>query len=312
MEIFRFSTYRAAEVGHVKKEVVREIELSFSEEDRQVTLEGRSRRNQGLVYPGFGRQHVVDPFVIPTAWTRYCAIDPGWRVFCVLWFAVEPNGNYYLYRELYLAGKYYADIANLIHAQEGDAWDQAGNFWKRTSSSERIEQRWIDPAAFGHYETGELKVAHLLNHPPHNIMCVPARNDVNLGIEMCARSLMPGVDGQPRMKVFSDCQNFLGEVRKYRRTKDIAKASRNETRDSVIKRDDHAMDCWRYAELGGLHFVEDQDKAQAEKTIEEFMEEFQAGSSRDERRRREWEEILARQQNRETNPPHPGGIGTVY
>lgn len=46
--------------------------------------------------------HVVDPFAVPKSWMRFRAMDWGQaRPYCVLWFAVDYDGNLWCYRELY-------------------------------------------------------------------------------------------------------------------------------------------------------------------------------------------------------------------
>ncbi|SEJ89683.1 phage terminase, large subunit, PBSX family [Propionispira arboris] len=46
--------------------------------------------------------HVVKPFKIPDSWMRFRAMDWGsYRPYCVLWFAVDYDGNLWGYRELY-------------------------------------------------------------------------------------------------------------------------------------------------------------------------------------------------------------------
>ena len=46
--------------------------------------------------------HVVEPFAIPDGWQKFRAMDWGSaRPYCVLWFAVDYDGNLYAYRELY-------------------------------------------------------------------------------------------------------------------------------------------------------------------------------------------------------------------
>ena len=50
-------------------------------------------RSGQLVYPLFRRDlHVVEPFAVPSDWSRYMAVDPGIRnPTAVLWCAVDPE-----------------------------------------------------------------------------------------------------------------------------------------------------------------------------------------------------------------------------
>lgn len=48
--------------------------------------------------------HVVKPFSIPPHWTRFCAYDFGYNHPAAFgWFAVDEDGNIYMYRELILS-----------------------------------------------------------------------------------------------------------------------------------------------------------------------------------------------------------------
>ena len=51
-------------------------------------------------------KHVVDPFPIPSSWTVWKAMDWGYRApYAVYWFAMDPDGCIYIWRELYGAGE---------------------------------------------------------------------------------------------------------------------------------------------------------------------------------------------------------------
>lgn len=46
--------------------------------------------------------HVIEPFAIPKTWRRFRSFDFGYtKPFAVSWFAVDPDGRAYNYRELY-------------------------------------------------------------------------------------------------------------------------------------------------------------------------------------------------------------------
>ena len=50
--------------------------------------------------------HVCEPFQIPNYWKRFKASDWGYAApWCMLWFAVSPDGDVFVYRELYLTSQ---------------------------------------------------------------------------------------------------------------------------------------------------------------------------------------------------------------
>lgn len=56
--------------------------------------------------------HVVVPFLIPKEWTRFMAGDYGFNAPASIgWYAIDPDGNLYRYRELYGSGMGYSKLA---------------------------------------------------------------------------------------------------------------------------------------------------------------------------------------------------------
>lgn len=314
VQLFRLSTYRARDCGHVDKRIVEEMEATMSEETRIVRLEGKSRRLEGLVYPAFSKSHVVEPFPIPKTWTRYCALDPGWRTFGVLWVAVSPGGQYVIYRELYEHAKHYQVIAEKIFAAEGWLFHKESGKWIKGENTEDIAIRWIDPSAFGRHESGEYRVGTLLAQH-YEISCAPAQNDVEVGIEMCARSLMPGMDGVSKMRVFNHCRNFLKEIRGYKRIQDTSTGQQSERKDGPRKKMDHLMDCWRYLEMGGLNYDNPANPIFKARDIETEVDGVKVALGLTDRHREEIRRILLSQIRGapgSDNPQHVGGIGSEY
>lgn len=83
-------------------------------------LVGQWASAEGMVYPDWDEAiHVVDPFRIPAAWPRVRSIDFGFvNPFCCQWWAVDPDGRMYLYRELYQTGQTVSVHARRIMALE--------------------------------------------------------------------------------------------------------------------------------------------------------------------------------------------------
>lgn len=322
VDLYRFSTYRARDCGHVSAEVVEEIEGTSTPEEIAIRLSGKSRRSEGLVYSGFdSKKHVVEPFEIPKDWTRYCAIDPGWNTCAVLWIAVSPEDKYIVYREIYSHNKHLHVIADQVHAAEGytpveidDAKSPTGKrkVWKETESTEQMRVRWIDPSAFGFHETGEKRVGTLLGEAPYNLPCAPARNDVESGIEIVARSFLSGYDGLPRLRVFRTCENFLKEIRSYRRAQDSNSSNQNAKKDAPIKRHDHLMDCLRYLFLGVLRYVPPMDPAFKKCKPATFETPVRYSKPIETLMRNEWQRMVQKQTGHNRLPPHVGGIGDQY
>ena len=275
IQLTRLNTMRAAEVGHVDKNVLVDLMSSSSEEENLVRVEGHTKRRHGIIYAEWTDSHICDPFDIPDKWPRYMAMDPGHNRFAVLWVAVSDNDKVYAYRELYEHATTCEQIADLIYASEGwernpgwedsgDHLEQDGKWLFKKGQSERIVVRWVDPAEFGTNPGGGMKVGNLLS-TAHGLHCVPAMNDVEVGIEMVKRGLTGGFDGTPRFQCFRTLNNFLRERSGYRRRRhETYGLERDERSPNPVKKHDHLMDAWRYLMSGGFNYDQPENEREYE------------------------------------------------
>lgn len=319
IDIFRSSTYRARDCGHVDAKVVQFLESSYSEEERQVRLLGRSRRSEGLVYPTFGKQHICEPFEVPASWTRYCAIDPGFRTCAVIWAAVSPSNYYVIYREMYYHGRDFDEVLRGILVAEGYEPNPLDpQIWVfREGKTEDLAHRWIDPSAFSHHTTGALGWGVLLAQTSHRLgvgtrlTAAPARNDVVPGIEAIRRDLMEGIGGTPRLRIFSSCSNLIRELRNYRWKQSSGGPRTQDPKDAPVKKDDHGADCLRYLSNMGLTYRKPLDPWLTGNR--EDLLSIGAATSMDDRWKEHWRLIYERQRDgAERTQPHPSGIGSEY
>jgi len=90
--------------------------LSLPEHQRRQLLDGDWDINEGAAFPEFRRSvHVVDPFEIPDNWPRFRAADYGYGSYsAVVWFAVAPDEQLIVYRELYVSKVLATDLADMI------------------------------------------------------------------------------------------------------------------------------------------------------------------------------------------------------
>ena len=87
--------------------------LSLPEHQRKILLEGNWDVAEGAAFPEFDRNiHVVEPYKIPTTWTKFRACDYGYGSWsAVLWFAITPAEQLVIYRELYVSKVLAVDLA---------------------------------------------------------------------------------------------------------------------------------------------------------------------------------------------------------
>lgn len=310
--LVRLSSYRARDAGHVSAKVISEMEAMLPEEEKQVRLHGKSRMVEGKVYPEFGKDHICEPFPIPKDWTRYCAMDPGHHTFAILWAAVAPDGKYYIYREVYRHSAHYIEMANAFYALSGYKQHPKNNtVWLHDGeNTENLEIIWIDPSAFYHASSGDVGVGTLLSQL--GIPCAPARNGLDVGIELTRASMLLGMDGHPRFHIFKTCPSTILEIRGYKRAKDTRDPNKPERGHKPIKKKDHACDCLRYLELGGLEYRAPADPLFERMKKPERQYSVAAAPYMDEAMEREYMRILRKQTRGSTPPPHLGGIGCEY
>ena len=224
---------------------IERVYAHMSNDEQEIRRFGKSRRSQGLIYSNFDSSHVIEPFDIPTEWPKFCALDPGWRVFAGLWIAVNPETlRAFVYREMYFQNTELSEILEFIQLQEKLYWDAVNGQLILTEESEKIESRLIDPSSFKHYESGELGVGLQLANK-YGLYCQPADNGVMTGIEN-VRQWMKPIDGRPGIQFFNNLVNLFNERRNYKFIKNVPSSVRQDRPDQPLKRSDHLMDCLRY------------------------------------------------------------------
>jgi PBSX family phage terminase large subunit len=189
---------------------------------------------EGIIYGDWDPAiHLIDPFPIPLNWRRIRSIDFGYtNPFCCQWWAIDPDGRMYLYREIYMTQRTVADHAVPI-----------GHF----SRLERIEESISDHDAEDRATLDNLEIPTIC-----------AYKGVKPGIEAVQLRLRKAGDGRPRLFVMRDClvevDNELVEAKKpictaqefdgYVWAKETAGRA---AKEEPIKLNDHGMDPMRYA-----------------------------------------------------------------
>jgi len=240
---------------HLDELAIQEFEASLTEEEKEARIHGRFLHLSGLVYKEFNpNHHIVDDFEIPPLWTRYMAIDPHERTpTAVMWFAVDPKGNHWIYDELWLEGADLKTIALGILSQEG-------------RDPPRI--RLIDP----HNDKDNL-IAGGFNVRKelmkHGVFCTRANSDTQLGKSRIRKALKPMYNLlsktlQPQLRVFRSCTQTIYEFQHYLWDNYKHNPEQYGLKDQVRKKDDHFMDCLRYIYNFGPEFFTEKDEDEDE------------------------------------------------
>ena len=144
---------------------------------------GRWAQAEGVVYEAWdAARHVVDPFAIPGDWPRYLSLDFGYtNPFVCQWWARDPDGRLFMYREIYRTKRLVEDHARDVL---------------------RITDNWTrEPqpvAVYGDHDAEDR--ATFVRHT--GLAVRPAVKAVESGIQLVTGRLVPAGDGKPRLFLF--------------------------------------------------------------------------------------------------------------
>lgn len=105
---------------------------------RDAWLYGKWDAFAGQFFPEFDMSlHVIEPFFIDKTYTRYCAIDYGLDMLAAVFVALSPQGDAYVYDEVYKSGLIVSEAAKLIleKAQGVCQFIAPSDLWSRQKDS---------------------------------------------------------------------------------------------------------------------------------------------------------------------------------
>ena len=200
--------------------------------------------------------HGCEDFVIDPEWPRYCVFDWGFaKPFAVLWFAMDYDGNMYLYREWYGSKR--------EHEPDSDRWNQGlklqawevarGILERERDAGEKIKRRIADPSIWGKHPEFRKKEARgpTINDDfiQEGVYFTKADNDRVPGRQQVHRrfKLVENIDKEtgellsedPTFQVFNSCNSFW-------RTMPLLAEDPKNPDDINSDMEDHIYDCVRY------------------------------------------------------------------
>lgn len=169
----------------------------------------------GKVYPVEEAEFVINPIPIPAHWRRVAGFDHGYFNTAAVWLAYDKDmDTVYLYSE-YKRGEVPLEMHATAIKARGDWIPVKGDSSARDSDGQQIVNK---------YKALGVK------------MSLPNKA-VDAGIQEVLSRISTG-----RLKVFSTCQKWLDEYRRYR----------YDENQKIVKEHDHLMDATRYAIYSGL------------------------------------------------------------
>lgn len=206
-------------------------------------VEGLWVQAEGAVYEEFDHSiHVLPAFPIPASWRRIRVIDFGYsNPFVCQWWAQDPDGRIYLYREIYQTKRLVEDLAAEIIKLSVMIDD------KGAEVPEQIEATVADWDA---EDRATLE--------RHGVPTIPARKEISPGIQAVKARLAKAEDGRPRLFLLSGAlveeDEKLVEAKKPTSTEAEfpgyvwpKAVDGKPVKEVPVKENDHGMDDTRYA-----------------------------------------------------------------
>jgi PBSX family phage terminase large subunit len=184
------------------------------------------------------KRNVVKRFPLKPEWPRYLVVDFGFvNPFVCGWWAMDPDGRLYMYREIYMTKRLVEDHARQI--KHVSRWGEQGG--------DPLPREIITDHDVEDYMTLQ---RHL------GLMTMPAYKSVSDGIQAVASRLRPAGDGRARLFYFEDAlverDRELAMAKKPTCTVEEYDSYVWDERqglkkgDQPVKENDHGMDQSRY------------------------------------------------------------------
>jgi PBSX family phage terminase large subunit len=198
---------------------------------------------EGLIYEDWSEPvHYIEPFPIPKEWPRYVAMDFGFSNPQVIqWWAKDPDGRLYLYREIYRTRRTVDQHAKAFLKQVTDTGTKDGT-WLEPKPRAVIADHDAEGRVVFERETG--------------LQTRAADKRVKLGIESFQRRLRTAGDGKPRLYIMRNAlchtpDRVLRDAKKPTCTAEevtgyVWDVKHGEQQEQPVKEDDHGMDAGRY------------------------------------------------------------------
>jgi hypothetical protein len=216
---------------------------------------------EGIIYEGWDEAvHLIDPFPIPDSWPRWWSVDFGFTHVLVLqWWAEDPDGRLYLYREIYHSRRLVEDHARdaLLAVTEPVPDVEQLPDEDALKAIEQGRRRWTEPepeAIICDHDAEDR--ATLERHL--GMSTEPAIKTVSDGIQAVQGRMRPAGDGKPRLFIMRGCtlrrDPVQDEAKKPCSTAEeipgyvwaVKPGAGGELKEAPLKEDDDGCDAMRY------------------------------------------------------------------
>ena len=203
--------------------------LSLPENQRKQLLEGNWDVSEGSAFPEWNRTiHVVEPYDIPSSWTKFRACDYGYGSYTgVLWFAVAPDEQLIVYRELYVSKVLATDLADMVlEAEQNDGTIRYGvldsSLWhRRGDTGPSLAEQMI------------MRGCRWRPSDRSKGSRIAGKNEIHRRLQI------DEFTESPRLVFFNNCTNTVAQL-------PIIPLDKSNSEDVDTKSEDHLYDALRY------------------------------------------------------------------
>ena len=203
--------------------------LSLPEHQKKQLLEGDWDIAEGAAFTEFNRDiHAIEPFRIPRNWVKFRACDYGYGSYsAVLWFAVSPDEQLVVYRELYVSKVLATDLADMIldlEAEDGNIKYGVldSSLWhKRGDTGPSLAEQMI------------MKGCRFRPSDRSKGSRVSGKNEIHRRLQI------DEFTEQPRLVFFNSCRNIISQL-------PSIPLDKKNPEDVDTKSEDHLYDALRY------------------------------------------------------------------
>ncbi len=250
--------------GHLRREDIEEFLSDLREEELEARLHGNFLHLAGRVYKEWDPEppYWVPRVRLPESWPRVCVIDPHPRKpVCVLWLAVSPDNQVFVYRDLYSSRlRTIRAVADEIKRLEG--WTPVGEdrhgkkTYVRGESAESVCYRIIDTSAQEDEKTSGSTIRRTFAECDIHTALAKKRNK-DAGIAAIHEALERKYEwSEPGLVIYDNCRktksdflNFCWDDWGTDKQQEL-KGDKQEVR----KNHDDAIDCIRYFFQSGCNY----------------------------------------------------------
>jgi phage terminase large subunit-like protein len=205
------------DVPHLTEQMKLEMIRLMPKHEIDCRTKGIPYLGAGAIYPYSVDEITCEPFKIPEHYWISYGLDVGWNNTTCIWGAIDPDS-----KVSYIFAEYYGFKAEpSVHAH-----------------NIRSKGEWIagvvDPAARGRSQVDGKQLLSM--YTDLGLDLIKADNSVESGIYICQQALASGM-----CKIFTTCHGLLRELKLYRRQEN----------GTIVKKDDHGLDAWRYYMVSG-------------------------------------------------------------